>query len=123
MDEKLHRKKNGIEPAGRWMFVELLGHNKIAGFVSEYTQWGQTLLRIDVPAGVDTKTGKMMFTTQLYGTHALYCATPINESDAIELAKQYRPAPFSKFDLHKESNRNLDDFKISDSDEMDDMPF
>jgi len=125
MDESKHRKINGIEQsAGMWIFLELLGHKKLAGFVSEEEKWGQVLLRIDIPTSV--KDGKLQFTTQWYGTHALYCATPILESDAIHLAKQLRPAPFSKYDLHKESNRNLDDYKIVDidGDEVeDDIPF
>lgn len=101
------------------MFVELLGHKRIAGFVTEEEKWGQVLMRIDIPT--DIKDGKIQFTTQFYGTHALYCATPINETDAIQLAKQFRPNPFDKYDLHREENRNLDDYKIEE--DNDDNPF
>ena len=126
MDESKHRKENGIEKDGSWMFVEMLGHKRLAGFVTEEEKWGQVLMRIDIPTSV--KDGKLQFTTQFYGTHALYCATPITETDAIKLAKELRPVPFGKYDLHKEANRNLDDYKMvenDDSDETDedDMPF
>lgn len=120
MDESRHRKENGLEQDGMWMLVELLGHNKIAGFVTEEQKWGQVLLRIDIPTSVNPETKGLEFTTQWYGTHALYCATPINETDAIQLAKQLRPKPFNKFDLHRESNRNLDDYRLV---EDDDNPF
>jgi hypothetical protein len=111
MDESKHRSKNGIDGSGQWMLVELLGHNRVAGFVTEEQRFGQVLLRIDIPTEINFETKKMGYTTQLYGTHALYCATPINESDAIQLARSLRPKPFDKFDLHRESNRNLDEFK------------
>ena len=103
------------------MLVELLGHHKIAGFVTEEEKWGQVLMRVDIPTTV--KDGKLEFTTQFYGTHALYCATPINETDAIHLAKTYRPRPFDKFDLHREHNRNLDDYRLVDDDSEDDLPY
>lgn len=119
MDESKHRKENGLNQDGMWMVVEFLGHHKLAGFVTEEQKWGQVLLRIDIPTSV--KDGKMQFTTQWYGTHALYCATPVNETDAIHLAKQYRPRPFDKFDLHREANRNLDDYQIVEGNE--DLPF
>lgn len=124
MDESKHRKDNNLDNGGAWMLIELLGHRKLAGFVTEEEKWGQVLLRIDIPTDIDFETKKLKFTTQLYGTHALYCATYINESDAIQLAKTLRPAPYDKFDLHRESNRNLDDYMMVDRDEdEDDMPF
>jgi len=107
MDESKHRKENGLEKDGTWMFVEMLGHKRLAGFVTEEEKWGQVLMRIDIPT--DIKNGKLQFTTQFYGTHALYCATPITETDAIKLAKELRPQPFGKYDLHREANRNMDD--------------
>jgi len=124
LDESKHRKINGVdEPAGTWMFVEFLGHKRLAGFVSEEQKWGQVLLRIDIPTSV--KEGKLEFTTQWYGTHALYCATPINETDAIKLAKELRPCPFGKYDLHREETRNLADYKMVENDDSDedDIPF
>lgn len=113
MDESKHRKDAGVEN-GEWMLVEFLGHKRLAGFVTEQERWGQVLMRIDIPTGFDLESKKLAFTTQYYGTHALYCATPIRESDAIKLAKELRPAPFGKFDLHRESNMNLDDIKFAD---------
>jgi len=118
MDESKHRKDNNLDNGGMWMVAEFLGHHKLAGFVTEEQKWGQVLMRIDIPTGVDCEGKKLKFTTQWYGTHALYCATPVNESDAIELAKQYRPRPFDKFDLHREANRNLDDYRFVEDDEF-----
>ena len=42
MDESKHRKDSGIEQDGMWMFVEFLGHHKLAGFVTEEQKWGQS---------------------------------------------------------------------------------
>ena len=121
MDESKHRKESGLDQDGMWMLVEFMGHHKLAGFVTEEEKWGQVLLRIDIPTSVDSDTKGLKFTTQWYGTHALYCATPISESDAIHLSKQLRPKPFDKFDLHREANRNLDDYRVVEDDE--EVPF
>jgi len=90
-----------------WMVLELMGHRKVAGYVSEESIFGGTMARIDIP----TKVGKhgMEFITQYYGISSIYCATPILESDAINLARTYRPRPFEKYDLHRESLVNLED--------------
>ena len=107
MDESRHRKENGLNSGGEWMMVELLGHNRIAGFVTEESRFGQVLLRIDISTNINIESKQMEFTTQFYGTHALYCATPIRETDAIQLAQALRPKPFDKFDLHREANCSL----------------
>ena len=118
MDESKHRKECGLKQDGMWMVIELLGHHKLSGFVTEEQKWGQVLLRIDIPTSVNTESGKLEYTTQWYGTHALYCATPINETDAIRLAKQLRPKPFTKFDLHREANCNMDNHPDIDTDNI-----
>ena len=122
MDESKHRKESGIEPEGMWMVVEFLGHHKLAGFVSEEQRWGQVLLRIDIPTMVNSDTNEIEFTTQWYGTHALYCATPVNKTDAIVLSQKLRPKPFSKFDLQREANQNITDYHDNQNQD-DDLPF
>jgi hypothetical protein len=71
-----------------WAVVELFGHVRLAGLVSEADQYGVKMLRIDVPE-VD---GRPAFTTYKGGS-ALFSVTPTTEEVAIAVVKQERPAP------------------------------
>lgn len=71
-----------------WAVVELFGHQKIAGMVSEVTIGGQGFIRVDVPE-VDGLPGF----TKIYGGGAIYAITPCDE-DAARIATgrlQVRP--------------------------------
>ncbi|MGE5801580.1 MAG: hypothetical protein ACM358_04945 [Gemmatimonadota bacterium] len=61
-----------------WAIVELMGHRKLAGHVSEVTIAGAAMLRLDVPSEPPV--------TQFYGGAAIYCITPTSE----ELARRRR---------------------------------
>jgi hypothetical protein len=60
-----------------WAFVELFGHMRIAGKVSESTIGGCSFVRLDVPA----TTGKPGYTRYL-GNGAIYSITPCSEEYA-----------------------------------------
>lgn len=63
-----------------WAILELMGHRRLAGKLSEEQIGGATFLRIDVP-------GKDGFkTTQFYSPSAVYCITPTSEQIAREVA-------------------------------------
>ena len=55
-----------------WALVELMGHRKRAGRVSEVEQYGASLLRIDIPAGEDT-------VSEFSGGGAIYAMRPCSE--------------------------------------------
>ena len=101
-----------------WMLLELMGHRRLAGFVTEEERFGTVMCRIDIPTRYNPDNRKLIFTTQYYHHNAIFSATPILESDAIHLANrgELRPRPFEKFDLHKEAMRNLDDYEIEEKD-------
>lgn len=72
---------NGFEgPA----IVELMGHRRLAGYVSEAEMFGAKLLRVDVPQ----PDGKMA--TQLYGGGAIYCLTPTTDEMVQRIATSAR---------------------------------
>ena len=50
-----------------WAIVELMGHRRLAGEVSQSTMFGVPLLRIDIPA-----VGEIPANTQMYGASAVY---------------------------------------------------
>lgn len=76
-----------------WAIVELMGHRRLAGHVSEAVQYGAPMLRLDVP-GQDG-----LIATQFYGGAALYCVTPTTEEIARAVASTSSPAPVQRWEL------------------------
>ncbi len=77
-----------------WAVVELFGHQKIVGRVSEATLAGGAFLRVDVPAVMENKAF-----TRFFGPGAIYSINPVEETIALQLIAQYRNEPVSRFDL------------------------
>lgn len=73
----------------QWCVVELMGHQRIAGRVTEETLFGTALMRVDVP-----ETSKGAGFTKFYGSTAIYCVTPVDEAiaRARHLIDAYRRA-------------------------------
>lgn len=68
-----------------WAILELMGHRRLAGRISEGSVGGVPLLRIDVYVGSATAPE----VTQFYGSPAIYCVTPSTE----ELCRRMAVAP------------------------------
>lgn len=77
-----------------WALVELFGHQKIVGKVSEASLAGGAFLRVDVPSF----NGAAAF-TRFYGPGAIYSIAPVTEEIARGLMTQYRNEPVSRFEL------------------------
>lgn len=60
-----------------WCIIELFGHNKIAGRVTEQVIGGQSFVRVDVP-----KTKRFEAFTRFFGSGAIYSITPVSEEIA-----------------------------------------
>lgn len=74
-----------------WCIVELMGHRRIAGWVTEQNVFGTTMMRIDIP-------GEPVV-TQFYSPTAVYAVTPTTEECAGKVASSFRPEPVSPWDL------------------------
>lgn len=72
-----------------WAVLELMGHRRLAGRVSEETIGGASFIRIDVPGGA----------TQFYAPGAVYCITPTTEQLARAFAEGNRPRPVERYEL------------------------
>lgn len=70
-----------------WAIVELMGHRTFGGMVSEVEMYGGRLLRLDV---FDDE-GEEPAMTQYYGSSAIYCITPADESLARQVGRGSRP--------------------------------
>lgn len=77
-----------------WAIVELMGHRKIAGLVTEKIVAGVPLLRIDVPA-----VGESKGLTQFYGAQSIYCMTPTTKEICERFAAMRQEAPVSVYEL------------------------
>lgn len=75
-----------------WALLELFGHQKIVGKVTEHELGGTAMLRVDVP-GVE---GQEPF-TKFYGPSAIFSLTPISEAVGLALAKRLRADPISVY--------------------------
>ena len=92
--------ENGIDG---WAILELMGHRRLGGRVSEATIAGGAFIRIDVPhpneAGIFTA-------SQFYSSSAVYAITPTTEEIACAIARTVpapagspSPEPVSPWDL------------------------
>ena len=73
--------------------LELMGHRRLAGKVSQGVIGGSPLIRIDIPDA----TGKE--TTQFYSPASLYCLTPTTEEIVKRMAQHNYPAPVNAYEL------------------------
>lgn len=74
--------------------VELFGHQKIVGKVSETSLAGGAFLRVDVPAF----DGEAAF-TRFFSPGAIYSISPVTEEIARGMAEQYRNRPVHRYEL------------------------
>lgn len=98
-----------------WGILELMGHRRLAGIITEAQLGGASFLRIDIPDGDK-------FTTQFYSPQAVYCITPTTERVAREVAKVSASAPVSRWDVPQlyKGNKSDDEFcGVEDGDEDD----
>jgi hypothetical protein len=84
-----------------WAILELMGHRRLAGLVSEATIAGGTFLRIDVP-----EVNGQAAVTQFYSPSAVYAISPCSEDVARAVAANSRPAPVSAFELPARATPN-----------------
>lgn len=74
-----------------WAILELMGHRRLAGRLSEQTIGGAALIRIDIPSQPPV--------TQFYGGAAVYCITPTTEDIATAVARRTQEAPVHRYEL------------------------
>ena len=93
-----------------WALIELFGHQRIVGKVSEAAIGGCSFLRVDVPAS-ETEAAY----TKFYGNGAVYAMTPIAEGLAMQLLKKISPEPVHQYDFPQLNPSSDDDDVFNDS--------
>lgn len=84
------------------MVVELFGHNKIAGMVSEFNFGGTNFIRVDVP-----ETAVSGPFTRMFHANACYCLNPCTEEVMLSMAAKYTQLPVTPFDIRVAANKML----------------
>jgi hypothetical protein len=106
-----------------WAIVEIMGHLRRAGRISEVTKFGALLLRVDIPVIGDAD-GETSWATEFFGGASIYRLRPCTEEIARAAARQigdprpvapvaYRPrlpAPEPTFDDHEDIFDWYEDF-------------
>lgn len=77
-----------------WAVVELMGHVRMAGRVTEEEHFGAKLGRIDIPKDDG-------FFTQYFGGQSVYRMTPVTEEAARAVAARNVPEPVHTWELPK----------------------
>jgi hypothetical protein len=92
----------------QWAIVEIFGHQRIAGKVSEQTIGGCSFVRVDVPALPERVVSRYGRTetippiagfTKCYGNGAIYAITFVDEQIATATASQLRETPIDSYSL------------------------
>lgn len=77
-----------------WSVLELMGHRKLGGYVTETTVAGAGFLRIDVPGA----NGEPVV-TQFVSPQSVYALTPVTEAMARAVAARNVPQPVARWEL------------------------
>ncbi|HET8631639.1 MAG TPA: hypothetical protein VFL91_29810 [Thermomicrobiales bacterium] len=88
------------KPFREWAIIELLGHRRLAAYVTEVEVAGAGMLRLDVygvaPAdGTDERPAL----TQFVNPASVYCLTPTTEAIARGVAAANLPQPVARWEL------------------------
>lgn len=78
-----------------WAIVELMGHSRMAGRVTEEQRFGATMGRLDVPNDDGS------FFTVYFRGDSIYRLTPVAEEIARSVARQSKPRPVHQWELPK----------------------
>lgn len=81
----------------QWALIEIMGHRRLAGRVTEDTIAGVALLRVDVP---DIE-GEPAWTTWI-GASAIFSLSPVSEEVCRAHAKSFRASPVMVWEIKRQ---------------------
>jgi hypothetical protein len=97
------------KPLETWAVLEIMGHNKFAGLLSEQTIAGHGFVRIDVPE-VELEGGtKLPAFTKMFGAASIYAISPCTEETARAFVKMYRAKAFSEYQAPRLTVKETDE--------------
>ena len=84
------------QPFKSWGLLELFGHTRLAGELSEETIGGCHFIRIDIPT-----VGEIAAHTRYFTQGAIYGMTPMAETTARKLANYLEARPVNPYELRE----------------------
>jgi hypothetical protein len=78
-----------------WAIVELMGHVRLAGRLTEVERFGSKLGQLDIP------TAEGGFVTQFFGGGSVYRITAVSEQVARDVAASNQPQPIHTWEYPK----------------------
>ncbi len=81
-----------------WAVLELFGHQRLAGLVTEVQLGGASFVRVDVPGDTKKAPAKL---TKMYNPSAIYSITPVTEETARMVAKSVSGEPITRWDVQE----------------------
>lgn len=94
-ETEMQQTARNAPPIDTWAIVELLGHVRMAGRLTEESHFGVALGRLDVPDRGDGGG----FTTVWFGGGSVYRVTPTTEEIARAVAAANQPEPVHRWEL------------------------
>jgi hypothetical protein len=102
----------------QWAILEIMGHQRYAGLVSEQSVGGSNFVRLDVP-----QSGDRQPFTKLFGSSAIYAITIVDEETARGMCNQFCQEPMSEFSAREMLGLTHQSGELFDSrDAEDDLP-
>ena len=101
-----------------WAIVEIFGHAKFAGRVTEQAIGGASFVRVDVP-----ETGKSPAFTKLFGASAIYSITPVTEELARKAVEYCYSEPISVYIPQDRQIAAQNTGSVQGCDNQQDQPF
>lgn len=77
-----------------WAIVEVMGHSQYAGRVSEYSELGVPLVRVEIP-----ETSRAKAFEKLLGQASIFRITPVTEDVARRAAESFHVPPLELISL------------------------
>lgn len=89
---------NTVEKFEQWCVVEIMGHKRFAGHVTEQAVGGTSFVRIEIPEVTTDGGQKLPAFTKLFGAASIYCISPCTEETARAFAKTIRAEGFALYE-------------------------
>jgi hypothetical protein len=81
----------------QWAIVDVMGHQRYIGLVTEQVIAGTGFIRIDVPGNDEVPAW-----TKIVGASSIYAITPVSEEIARGMAEVTRSRPIQSYELPKQ---------------------
>lgn len=103
-----------VDKFEEWAVVEIMGHKKFSGRVTEQSIGGVSFVRVDVPEVALPERTLPAF-SKLFGAGSIYCISPCTEETARAFAEQIRSESFQLYEAPRLSAPQVNDDDDDDS--------